>query len=91
MYDGEWLDDQQHGQGTESWNYNKIRFSGEFNMGKKTGVGRFDFEGGFYDGEFLDGQFHGTGKYYFADTGKVYEGEFRNNNMEGKGTMVWPD
>lgn len=21
----------------------------------------------------------------------MYEGEFKNNNMEGKGTMIWPD
>mmetsp|Transcript_3775 Transcript_3775/g.5702 ORF Transcript_3775/g.5702 Transcript_3775/m.5702 type:complete len:141 (+) Transcript_3775:398-820(+) len=35
--------------------------------------------------------FHGFGKYYFSDTGKVYEGEFQNNNMEGRGTLTWPD
>ena len=59
--------------------------------GKKTGKGKFEFVGGFYEGDFVDGQFYGIGKYYFSETGKVYEGEFRNNNMEGKGVMTWPD
>jgi hypothetical protein len=31
------------------------------------------------------------GKYYFADSGKLYEGEFKNNNMDGKGVIIWPD
>lgn len=91
MYEGMWQDDQQHGYGTESWNYNKIKFTGEFVEGKKTGKGRFEFEGGYYEGDFVDGQFHGFGKYYFADTGRLYEGQFKNNNMEGKGKMTWPD
>lgn len=91
MYEGQWQDDQQHGYGTESWNYNKIKFTGEFIEGKKTGKGRFEFEGGYYEGDFVDGQFHGFGKYYFADTGRLYEGQFKNNNMEGKGKMTWPD
>lgn len=55
MYEGMWQDDQQHGYGTESWNYNKIKFTGEFIEGKKTGKGRFEFEGGYYEGDFVDG------------------------------------
>jgi hypothetical protein len=91
MYEGEWLNDQQHGYGSESWNYNKIKYTGQFVNGAKSGNGRFQFEGGYYEGDFVDGQFHGYGKYYFADSGKLYEGEFLNNNMEGKGVMIWPD
>lgn len=91
MYEGEWLNDQQHGYGSESWNYNKIKYTGQFVDGKKSGNGRFEFEGGYYEGDFVDGQFHGYGKYYFADSGKLYEGEFKNNNMDGKGVIIWPD
>lgn len=91
MYDGQWLDDKQHGKGMEVWNNGQIRYSGQFEDGKKTGMGRFDFEGSYYEGEFEDGKFEGKGKYYFADSGKVYEGEFRDNSMNGVGVMVWPD
>ena len=72
MYEGTWKDDQQHGNGTESWNYHKIKYSGDFVDGKKSGQGRFEFEGGYYEGDFLDGKFHGQGKYFFADTSKLY-------------------
>jgi len=55
MYEGEWKEDLQDGYGTESWSYNKIKYMGDFKEGKKTGTGRFEFEGGYYEGEFLDG------------------------------------
>ena len=91
MYEGDWKNDQQHGYGVESWNYNLIKYSGDFIEGKKSGKGRFEFETGYYEGDFVDGKFQGQGKYYFADTGKMYEGQFYDNNMHGKGVMVWPD
>ena len=59
--------------------------------GKKTGHGRFEFEGGYYEGDFKDGKFDGKGVYYFSDSGKIYEGDFKENNMDGTGVMVWPD
>lgn len=91
MYEGAWSNDQQHGKGTETWNKGQIKYTGDFQEGKKTGLGRFEFDGSYYEGEFVDGKFHGKGKYYFADSGKVYEGEFEDNNMHGNGVMVWPD
>ena len=81
MYDGEWRNDQQHGYGMESWMYNNIRYLGNFKNGKKSGTGRFEFDGGYYEGEFIDGQFHGLGKYYFSDIEKLYEGEFKENKI----------
>lgn len=91
MYDGEWVDDKQHGTGTEVWNNGQIKYTGDFVDGKKTGQGRFEFEGSYYEGDFVDGKFEGNGKYYFAESGKIYEGEFSNNSMNGTGVMVWPD
>jgi len=55
MYKGGWLDDEYHGQGTECWNKNSIQYTGEFKHGKKTGKGKFEFNGNYYEGEFLDG------------------------------------
>lgn len=91
MYKGEWLDDQYHGQGVETWNYGAIKYEGEFVEGKKTGKGKFSFDGNYYEGDFVDGQFDGDGKYYFADSGKIYEGDFQENNIIGYGVMLWPD
>ena len=91
MYEGQWLNDQYHGEGTEQWNYNKIIYTGAFQEGRKTGRGKFEFDGNTYEGDFVDGQFHGKGKYYFAESGKIYEGDFYENNMHGQGKMVWTD
>lgn len=92
MYEGDWVEDLQHGHGIESWTDNgTMRYEGDFLTGKKTGKGKFEFEGSFYEGDFVDGQFHGQGKYYFADSGKIYKGEFRDNNIEGTGCMLFPD
>ena len=65
-----------HGEGIERWNKNTIVYTGSFVKGKKTGKGKFEFNGNSYEGDFLDGKFHGHGKYYFEDTGAMYEGEF---------------
>lgn len=91
LYDGSWNQDRQHGFGTEMWNRGQIVYRGDFVEGKKTGKGRFEFDGSHYEGDFVDGKFHGKGKYYFADSGKIYEGDFVENNMHGNGVMVWPD
>jgi len=32
-----------------------MKYAGDFREGKKTGLGKFEFEGSFYDGEFVDG------------------------------------
>lgn len=55
MYIGEWENDMQHGQGLETWDYNRIMYKGDFINGKKTGKGKFEFEGSTYTGDFVDG------------------------------------
>lgn len=55
LYDGQWENDLQHGKGIELWDYNKIKYDGDFVEGKKTGKGRFEFEGSTYDGDFVEG------------------------------------
>lgn len=91
MYKGQWQEDLYHGKGIETWNFGAIKYEGDFEASKKTGKGRFEFEGNYFEGDFEDGQFEGEGKYYFADTGKIYEGEFHLNNIVGYGVMIWPD
>jgi len=42
-YEGDWLDDLQHGIGHETWQEGKIKFYGEYVAGKKHGKGRYDW------------------------------------------------
>lgn len=91
MYKGEWLNDVYHGKGCETWNYNSIKYVGDFKEGQKTGKGRFEYDNNSYEGDFVEGQLHGKGIYHFADCGKTYEGQFTNNNIHGTGKMTWPD
>jgi len=39
------------------WQRGKVVYTGDFVDGKKTGNGRFEFDGSHYVGEFVDGQF----------------------------------
>lgn len=55
MFKGEWHNDVYHGNGAETWNFGSIKYEGEFVEGKKTGKGRFDFDGNYYEGDFADG------------------------------------
>ena len=41
LYEGEWLDDMQHGFGKESWNGGEIRFEGNYEKGRKEGKGKY--------------------------------------------------
>lgn len=59
MYVGEWLNDQYHGEGCETWNYKQIKYEGNFIEAQKTGKGRFDFDGNYYEGDFVEDQFEG--------------------------------
>lgn len=40
-YEGDWVNDQQHGFGCETWEQGKIKFEGEYVQGKKNGKGRY--------------------------------------------------
>ena len=62
-YDGEWLNDQQHGYGRETWDQGRIKFEGQYYQGKKNGRGRYEWaDGSFYEGDFVDSVFTGQGK-----------------------------
>lgn len=37
----------------------------------------------------VDGKYHGIGTYTFKSCGKSYAGKFKNNQISGKGAMVW--
>jgi hypothetical protein len=79
-YEGDWVDDLQHGKGKETWQEGKIKFSGTYAQGQKSGQGRYEWDdGSYYEGDFENNVFQGQGVYYFAETEKKYEGQFANN------------
>jgi len=88
--DGEWVDDQQHGYGKETWDNGRIQYTGNFHKGQKVGRGRYEWsDGSYYEGDFENGMFSGHGIYFFADSDKTYEGDFNNNHFQGKGKLTY--
>ncbi|KDO35164.1 hypothetical protein SPRG_00010 [Saprolegnia parasitica CBS 223.65] len=85
-YDGEWLEDQQHGCGVQTWKVGKRknrehRYEGEFANGVRDGYGVFYYANGArYEGHWEDNVKHGLGLFFFED-GTIYEGEFDNDRM----------
>ena len=60
-YDGDWVEDKQHGLGVETWP-DGARYEGSYVDGKKHGKGLFKWaDGSSYSGEFYDNNIHGTG------------------------------
>ena len=68
-----------HGEGTEIWEEGRMKYTGHYQFGQKTGRGVFEFDGHSYEGDFVLGQFHGHGKYTIPDKGRVLEGIFKDN------------
>ena len=59
-YEGDWLNDRQHGQGCETWEEGKVRFTGTYVDGIKEGHGRYDWsDSSHFEGEFVDSKFQG--------------------------------
>ena len=69
--------------------FGKVKFEGNYINGIKTGKGKFEYYGDTFVGEFVNGKYHGIGSYFFLLSGKTYTGKFKNNQISGKGAMVW--
>jgi len=89
-YEGEFMNDKQHGHGTHWANDNgklRLQYRGGFGNGKRQGSGTFAYsDGGRYDGEWYDGKRHGQGTMTYVD-GTVYEGAWQNGMRHGPGTL----
>ena len=75
-YDGEWLDDKRHGQGSSYSDDGRLRYEGTWQMGKVNGQGTSYSEDGEmqYVGQFQDGKRHGNGKEYRQNSTLRYYG-----------------
>ena len=64
-------------------------YSGEFNNGKKNGIGRYKWiDDTSYEGEIKNNFFDGFGIYAYFD-GRKFEGEWKKNHINGYGEMEW--
>ena len=75
---------------------NKLSYEGDWNNGKMTGTGKIVWrDGSSYIGSVVDGKRQGKGKYYYKsdieNNRLSYEGDWNNDQMNGKGEIVWKD
>ena len=78
-YEGEWLNDVQHGFGKETL-LDGLSYEGEFLNGQRNGHGVFKMKDAIFDGEFKNNSINGWGKFMWKD-GKKYVGECQNNQV----------
>jgi hypothetical protein len=90
VYEGEWKDGKQHGQGKNTFPSGNV-YEGEWKGDKKHGQGKYTGSNGFvYEGEWKGDKKHGQGKVTDSD-GDVYEGEWKDDNMHGQGKATYSD
>jgi len=90
-YEGEWENDQYHGQGKLT--NDSYSFEGEFVKGKPT-AGKMVWQatGDEYEGDYdKDLKPHGKGVMMFGDGGEKYVGSFKHGKMHGHGTFFYDD
>ena len=64
---------------------------GEYNHGKKEGIGTLIYsDKNIYKGEWITNNMEGFGIYTYAD-GRQYIGEWKNNQMYGYGEFLWKE
>lgn len=92
-FDGEFLDDKKHGK-VDEFEYEKFKFNGTYDNGRKTGYGVHSVHEKFdYEGDLLNDQFHGDGylkKFSWAGT-ETYRGQFERGQYHGSGLLTMPD
>ena len=76
-YIGQWQNDHEHGQGTEV-RQSFGTYTGQFNMGRKEGLGTLEFDEGEYRGSWYNNRMHGEGAQIWRD-GRKHFGTFENN------------
>ncbi len=92
-YDGEWIDNKEHGQGTLYFlgdnEFKDDIYTGGFKAGLMHGQGTYTYANGDkYIGEWKDNRRNGQGTYTYAN-GDKYIGEYKNSKMHGEGTYTF--
>jgi len=86
-FSGGFVEGEFSGKGEYDWG-NGVRYTGEFQRGKKHGNTLLYADNSSYVGEFKDNVYHGHGTYIGADKSR-YIGQFRGGQFNGEGTYDW--
>jgi hypothetical protein len=88
-YEGEWVNNQRNGQGTQIFK-NGVRYEGTWSNNKFHGKGTLtEKNGDYYTGEFKHNKEDGLGYFVWISGGKFskYVGEWKNGKMHGHGKI----
>ena len=89
-YEGEWMQDHQHGKGTFYFNNNN-KYDGLWYRDDREGHGiMYYYNGDVYNGTWKQDKRHGKGRYTYQN-GAYYDGEWRDDKKNGRGLFDWAD
>ena len=81
---------ESHGKGVYNYGDGKRVYRGEFEFGKKHGIGKINWsDKNYYIGEFKDDRINGKGLKVY-ENGNIYYGDFVQNQKCGEGVFKWP-
>ncbi len=89
-YQGQVVNGNYHGSGIYTFHTgDKVRYTGEFTRGKKSGRGVLVFRSGArYEGAFVHDAMEGSGTFFYTN-GDRFEGDFRAGLKHGKGKYTY--
>ena len=92
VYEGQWVNDRFHGQGSMYWgNGDGEEYVGQWKDGKIDGQGTMTYaDGRKYVGQWKDGMCHGQGTMTYAH-GEKYVGQWKDGLCHGQGTYTSPN
>lgn len=89
IYEGEWLEDKIHGEGSYTYKKSGDIYSGSWSNGKKCGQGRYEYAadssqlvGEWVDGDIVSGSWELKGS-------SVYTGKFKLGRPIGEGSFAF--
>ena len=88
VYEGQWVNDRFHGQGSMYWGDGE-EYVGQWKDGKMDGQGTMTYaDGRKYVGQWKDGMCHGQGTMTYAN-GQKYVGQWKDGMYYGQGTYTY--
>ena len=90
VYEGQWVNDRFHGQGSMYWgDGDGEEYVGQWKDGKMDGQGTMTYaDGRKYVGQWKDGMCHGQGTMTYAN-GQKYVGQWKDGMYYGQGTYTY--